>query len=171
MSPDSATEPKIRLLRCDVCHSLEEIPDFDGPPDYDVILQVTLSRHRTPSGDPHIGRLIDVPERAWKIPVLRDALIRQISEGSRGLKEFDTTYYDVQDTFREDALICYSQHLRPKEGCPDFNSESKRLMPDTKGDRKELGLDTRGMPVIHLCSFCPCRSWYENKSNEEKGIL
>lgn len=43
-------------------------------------------------------------------------------------------------------------------------------MPDTKDDRKELGLSPQGMPVIFLCSFCPMRSFMENKANEEKGI-
>lgn len=171
MSQDSATETKIRLLRCDVCRSLEELPDFDGPPDYDVLLQVALSRHRHPSGEPHIGRLIDVPERAWNNPHLKAALLRQIHEGSRGLTEFDESYYDVQNTFREDAMICYSQHLRPKGSCPDFNAESKRLMPDTKAERKELGLTQRGMPIIHLCSFCPVRSFMDRKSNEAQGLL
>lgn len=170
MTQDAATEPKIRLLRCDICHSLEEFPDFDGPPDKDTLLSVMLSRHRFPSGEAHIGRLIDVPERAWKIPVLKEALVQQIKEGSRGLAEIDTNYYDLQDTFRDDALICYSQHLRPKEGCPDFNSDSKRLMPDTKGDRKELGLTMEGAPVIHLCSFCVVRSYYERKHNEATGV-
>ena len=166
MSPDAATEPKIRLLRCDNCHSLEEFPDFDGPPDYDVLLQMMLRKHHDPSGAAHIGRLIDVPKRAWEIPALRKTLIQQIVQGSKGLAEFDSSYYDVQNTFREDALICYGQHLRPKEGCPDFNSDAKRLMPDTKGARKEVGLDTRGMPVIHLCSFCPVRSYYDAKSHK-----
>ena len=164
MSPDAATETKIRLLRCDVCHSLEEFPDFDGPPEYDVLLQMMLRKHHDSAGTAHVGRLIDVPKRAWEIPALRKTLIQQITQGSRGMAEFDSTYYDVQDTFREDALICYGQHLRPKEGCPDFNSDSKRLMPDTKGDRKEIGLTTRGMPVIHLCSFCPVRSYYDAKA-------
>lgn len=172
MNQNASTETKIRLLRCDVCKSIEEIPDFDGPPDYDVLLQVALSRHRHPNGDPHVGRLIDVPERAWNMPPLRDALKQQILEGvSSGIAEFDKNFYDVQNTFREDAMLCYSQHNRPKEGCPDFNSHSKRLMPDTSAERKEVGLDPhRGMPVIHLCSFCPCRSYYERKHNEEKGI-
>jgi len=165
MSQDSATETKIRLLRCDVCHALEEIPDFDGPPEYDVILQVATSRHKFPNGDAHIGRLLDVPEKAWNIPALREALLKQIQEGSRGLKEFDEKYYEVQETFREDAMICYSQHLRPKGACPDFNAESKRLMPDTKAERKEAGLDPkRGLPIIHLCSFCPVRSFYDSKA-------
>jgi hypothetical protein len=62
-------------------------------------------------------------------------------------------------------MICYSQHLRPKGACPDFNAESKRLMPDTKAERKEAGLDPkRGLPIIHLCSFCPVRSFYDSKA-------
>jgi len=169
MSQDAATDAKIRLLRCDVCKTLEEIPDFDGPPEYDVILQVTLSRHRTPEGHPHIGRLIDVPERAWNMPKLREALLTQIHDGiSKGAAEFDSSYYDIQNTFREDAMACYSLHNRPKGGCPDFNSERKQLKPDTSAERRDAGLDGRGMPVIHLCSFCPVRSFYDGKANEEK---
>ena len=171
MSQDSATEAKIRLLRCDTCKTLEEIPDFDGPPDYDVVLQVALSRHRTPSGEPHIGRLIDVPQRAWDTPQLRDALMKQIHEGmSAGAAEFDSTYYDVQNTFREDALLCYSQHNRPTGGCPDWHADTKRLMPDTRGERRELGLSPQGMPTIFLCSFCPVRSYMEKRHNEETGL-
>jgi hypothetical protein len=82
----------------------------------------------------------------------------------------DSTYYDVQDTFREDALLCYSQHLRPKGACPDWHADNKRLTPDTKAARKEVGLSPQGMPVIFLCSFCPVRSYYDRKNNEAKGI-
>lgn len=164
MSQDTVEQAKIRLLRCDVCRTLEELPDFDGPPEYDTVLQVALDRHRTPEGHPHIGRLLDVPKRAWDTPPLREALLQQIQQGSKGLAEFDTSYYDVRNTFQDDAMACYRQHNRPKAGCPDFNSESKRLKPDTKGDRKELGLSEKGMPIIHLCSFCPVRSYYDAKA-------
>ena len=165
MSQDTVEQAKIRLLRCDTCKTLEELPDFDGPPDYDTALQYLLSQHRTPEGHPHVGRLIDVEKRAWDMPNLRQALIQQITAGiSPGLDAFGTQFYDVKDTFKEDAMLCYAQHNRPKEGCPDFNSESKRLMPDTAGDRKEAGLSKAGMPVIHLCSFCPVRAYYERKS-------
>lgn len=165
MSQDTVEQAKIRLLRCDVCKTLEELPDFDGPPDYDTALQYLLSQHRTPEGHPHVGRLIDVEKRAWDMPNLRQALIQQITAGgSGGLAEFDSEFYSVRDTFKEDAALCYEQHLRPKDGCPDFNSPSKRLMPDTKADRKEAGISQQGMPVIHLCSFCVMRPIMEKKA-------
>jgi hypothetical protein len=169
MSQDAATDAKIRLLRCDVCKTLEEIPDFDGPPEYDVILEVTLARHKTPEGHPHIGRLIDVPQRAWEIPGLRKTLLEQIQAGgSKGAAEFDAEFYNVQNTFRDDAMACYSLHNKPKGACPDFNSERKQLKPDTKTARADAGIGTKGMPIIHLCSFCPVRSFYDQKANEEK---
>lgn len=165
MSQDTVEQAKIRLLRCDTCKTIEELPDFDGPPDYDVHLNYLLSQHRTPEGHPHVGRLIDVEKRAWDMPNLRQALTEQIMEGmSSGLDVFGTNHYAVKDTFKEDAMLCFRQHNRPKEGCPDFNSASKRLMPDTRAERKEAGLPVEGMPVIHLCSFCPVRTYYERKS-------
>lgn len=135
-----------------------------------MLLQVTLSRHRTPEGHPHVGRLIDVPEKAWNIGRLRQALIQQIHEGlgGDGLDSSFSGFYDIQDTFREDAMFCYEQHLRPKGACPDWHADNKRLMPDTKADRKEAGLDPKGMPTIFLCSFCPVRSFMERKANEKK---
>lgn len=168
MGQDAATEDQIRILRCDVCRTLEEIPDFDGPADYDVLLQVALDRHRT-GGQSHVGRLINVPKRAWEMPSLRKALIQQIRDGSSsGLANFQSDFYELHDTFREDALLCYDQHLRPEGACADWHADNKRLIPNTKSERKEAGLDPKRMPVIFLCSFCPVRMYYERKHNEEK---
>jgi hypothetical protein len=166
--PDTAVNESIRLLRCNDCLTLEELPDFDGPPEYDTLLITLMDRHRFPNGEPHRGRLIKVETRAWGMSNLRQALIEQIWAGSKGIAELDASFYDVKNTFQEDAIKCYQQHLRPQEGCPDWRSESKILKPDTKADRKEAGLSTtEGMPVIHLCSFCPCRSFYERKQRGE----
>ncbi len=162
--PDTAVNEQIRLLRCDDCLTLEELPDFDGPPEYDTLLITLTSRHQFPNGEPHKGRLIKVEKRAWGLENLKAAILEQIWQGSKGLAEFDATHYEVKQTFHEDAMKCYAQHLRPTEGCPDFNSESKILRPDTKAERKEVGLTQKGMPIIHLCSFCPVRSYYERKS-------
>ncbi len=157
------TNEKIRLLHCHDCRTLEEIPWFDGPPQYDVLLETVLSRHET-NGHRHIGKLFDVEKRAWDLPDLRKTIIEQIKGGSSGLAEFDASYYDTRDTFREDALKCYSLHLRPKEGCPDYRADSKRLLPATKADRKEVGLTMEGAPKQYLCSFCPVQSHVEKKS-------
>lgn len=164
--PDTEVKEHIRLLLCHDCKTLEELPDFDGPVEYDTLLVTLTDRHQFPNGEPHVGRLIRVEKRAWDLPPLKDAILQQIREGSKGLAEFDTSYYDVRNTFQEDAMTCYAQHNRPKEGCTDFNAPSKRLQPNTKADRKEAGLttDAQSLPVIHLCSFCPVRSWYERKN-------
>lgn len=169
MSQDTATEAKIRLLLCHNCGTIDVLPDFDGPPDYDTILQVALERHRFPNGDPHIGRLLDVPERAWETEPLRDAILEQIRQGSKGLAEADAKHYEVKDQFKEDAMSCYKAHLQPKDHCPDFNSPSKVLKPDTAADRKEAGLDPKRLPVIHLCSFCPMRTVMEAKFRKHHG--
>jgi hypothetical protein len=164
MVPDTETQEQIRLLRCDDCLTLEELPDFDGPAEYDTLLIVLTDKHKFPNGEPHRGRLIKVEKRAWGMSNLKEAILQQIWQGSKGLAEFDSTHYEVKQTFHEDALKCYAQHLRPQEGCPDFNSPSKILKPDTKAERKEIGLSPQGMPVIHLCSFCPVRSYMERKA-------
>lgn len=158
----------IRVLRCNTCGTLEELADFDGPPEYDTALEYLLSKHEFPSGERHIGRLIKVEERAWKLDNLRNAIIEQIKGGSPGIAAFDPSYYHVRDTFKEDALKCYSLHLRPKEGCPDYKSDRKMLVPDTKAERKDLGLPKPGLgasPVQWLCQHCPVDAYYKHKAS------
>jgi hypothetical protein len=167
MAPDTVVRPKVRILHCADCRTIEELPDFDGPPDRDIILEVALSRHET-NGHRHIGKLYDVEERVWALPNLRKQLIEQIKGGgSLGLAAIDPEFYNVRDTFKEDAAICYGLHQRPKEGCSDWKADSKRLLPPTKADRKELGLSMEGAPKRYLCDFCPCRAYYDRKQRGE----
>jgi len=166
--------PEIRLLLCNVCKTIEELPPYDGDPELDVLLAVLVEKHRFPSGDPHVGRLFRFNKYLWDRPDVREEVIRQIhGGGSEGLDEFDAGYYDTKDTFREDAMQCYNAHLRPKGGCHDWRSDKKRLLPNTKAERKDAGLpnplDAPG-PKVYLCDFCPVRSYYMTKSREEKGM-
>lgn len=155
------TDVKVRVLKCTDCQSLEELPDYDGPPEYDQALIYALSRHRFPNDEEHRGRLFVVPARAWGLPNLRRSIIEQIKGGSPGLAAFDKHYYDVQDTLRADALACFAAHRRPADDCPDYRSAAKLLVPDTRAERKDLGLPKPGpgaSPVSYLCSFCPVDS-------------
>jgi hypothetical protein len=151
-------EPQIRLLYCRTCGSIEELPDFDGPPQYDDLLNISVERHRFPSGDEHIGSLFKVDIRVWAQYEARRKIIEQIKGGaSKGLGEIDEAFYDTKSQFAEDALKCYQQHMRPKGQCPDYMSDSKVLLPNTKADRKELGLtdiSKVGGPKTKLCQFC-----------------
>ena len=156
-------ENHVRVLQCLDCGTLEELPDFDGPAEYDNLLEMLVQRH-----DNHAGKLFRVPESSWIRTDTRHRIIEQIRGGSKGIAEFSDGYYDVADTFREDALKCYAKHLRPQEGCPEFRSDKKRLLPDTKAERKEAGLPIRPTgPTTYLCDFCPCKSYYERKARGE----
>ena len=161
------TQARLRLLWCGQCRTLEELPWYDGPVERDGVLEYAVSKHST-NGSLHDGyKLYDVEERIWTLPGYRRSIIEQIKGGSTGLAAFDANYYNVQQTLREDALKCYHLHSRPREGCIDWRDDRKLLVPDTRVERKELGLPMPGRgasPVSYLCDFCPVRSYYERKS-------
>ena len=171
--PQESTGPQIRLLYCKTCGSIEELPDYDGPPQYDHLLTISTERHRFPSGDEHIGTLFKVDLRVWSQYEARKKIIEQMKGGvSKGLGEIDESFYDTKSTFAKDAMKCYQRHQRPKGQCPDYMSDKKVLLPDTKADRKELGLTDitkLGGPKTKLCQFCPVHSYNVTKYREQQG--
>lgn len=161
----------LRILFCLDCGTLDEVPNFDGPPEYDDLLEYAASKHETPSGLRHRGQLFTVEENVWRNDEARRGIVNQLREGSKGVAEIEPSFYNVRDTFKEDAMACYKAHRRPKEDCADWRSERKRLLPDTKAERKDAGLSLRPVgPARYLCDFCPVRAHYEKKANEMKGI-
>lgn len=168
MSTDTDAHAKIRLLHCHDCGTLEELPWYEGPADRDFALEYLLLQHET-EGHRHVGKLYDVEQRVWELENLRNTIIEQIKgRGSTGLAAFDPEFYNTRDTLREDAAKCYQIHLRPKESCVDWRSDRKVLVPDTKADRKDVGLSMEGAPRQFLCDFCVVRSYYERKHNESR---
>lgn len=163
---------EIRVLYCMVCDTLEELEPFNGRPENDTLLEVLVSRHEFPSGERHVGRLLQFPAVYWENQNIRKEIIRQIKGASaQGIDDFQPGFYDSRDTFREDAMKCFQAHLRPEGACPDYNSEKKMLVPDTKAERRDVGLpDPRKAPgpKRYLCSFCPVQSFYEGKYNQLK---
>jgi len=160
------SEPHMRLLLCETCRVIDEIPDFDGYPEDDIVLQLTIEKHPN-----HKGRMYKVPLKYLMVPVIKENIVKQIMSGiTKGLDVLDSTFYDTRNTFAEDAMRCFAQHGRPQGQCPDFNSKKKRLVPKTQAERKDAGLDMKSAPVIHLCSFCPVRMFNEMKHNEESGL-
>lgn len=163
-------EPRIRVLYCHQCQTLDEMPDYKGPSKYDEALQAVIDqRHTEESGLKHVGQLFDVPVAAWKDRTLRKNIIKQFKQGgSKGLAEVDPEFYNSRMIFEEDALKCFKEHLRPQTGCPDYRSKNKLLTPDTKAERKDAGLSAR--PTGHriaICDFCPVSSYYAKK---EQGL-
>lgn len=173
LKPPEVQGPEVRLLHCSVCDSIEELPLYDGPPEQDHLLQILVDQHQFPSGEPHVGRLFRLPQLQWENPTARKQIIEQIKGGgSAGIDEFDPEFYATRNTFSEDAMKCYNAHLRPTDGCPDYNTPPKRLLPNTKADRKELGLvDPANAPgpKTYLCQFCPVHSVVTTKMRELRG--
>lgn len=158
MAADLKDGPKIRLLFCHDCRSIEELPDFDGPAEYDTLLEVSVQRHEDALGNRHRGQLFDVNALLWQSETVRKQIIDQIKgQGAPGLTVVDPTFYDTRSTFYEDAMVCYKKHSRPTEGCPDYRKYSKKLVPKTSAERKDAGLAPANKTPnhIYLCDFCP----------------
>lgn len=177
LNPNASKEerPKVLLLACYTCKSVEEIPyddryPFGDKPGHDQnrnpFLNMAVERHPN-----HRGILADADLAIWQHPEGKKQIVEQFQKGgSPGLDVFGTNFYDTRSTFSEDAMTCFKNHNRPTGQCPDYKSDSKILKADTAKDRKELGLDPTKMPKMHLCDFCPVKSYNMKKYNESKGL-
>lgn len=167
--------PLIRLLRCFVCESWEELPDYDGPTDKDYLLEISLERHVFPSGEPHVGKMFKVPVSAWMDGKQRKGILEQLGKGgSAGLDELDPekSFYDTKMQFSEDAMTCWKYHLQPNNHCDDYMSPKKRLLPNTAKERKDLNLpkpEHADGPKIYICNFCPMHSVMTTKLRSIRG--
>lgn len=169
--------PVIRLVLCLVCGTIDELPPHDGPPETDVLLELTLEKHEFPSGERHMGKMFLLPVKSWANAEHRKEIIKQLKGGgSAGLDELDPdkSFYDTKMQFSEDAMECWKYHLYPKDpGCPDYESEEKRLLPKTDKERMELGLPdpaSSGAPKVYLCHFCPFHSVAVTKKRMIRGM-
>ena len=155
----------LRVLYCTTCGTLDELTDFEGPPQYDDVLEYAVSRH----GTSHIGSLFRIPIPFWIQDEYKRKIIEQIrgANGKEGLAVVDPEFYNTRNMFKEDADRCYLQHLQPSGACPDWMNDSKRLHSNvTKAERKEAGLSPTELgPRVYLCSFCPVSAFYRGKIN------
>lgn len=169
LDKDQEQEPYLRLLVCRTCKTIDELPPFDGRPEDDVLLEITVQRH----GQDHVGLLYNVSELHWRSDTLREEIKKQIvAGGSPGLDVFGTGYYSTRMQFHDDAMKCWSEHLKPKGQCPDYGSERKRLLPDTAAERKDAGLAKPSRSPgtrVYLCQFCPVHTYNVTRKREESG--
>lgn len=146
----------LRILRCDQCRTLEELPDYVGDPRHDYILEALIrQKHTESSGTTHLGQLMKVEKKNWESPSVRKEILRQLAVKTTG---FDPEFYATDAAFRSDAMECWKQHLRVAE-CSDYKSAPKRLTPNTVQERKEAGLPKyRSDKDVYLCDFCPAKA-------------
>jgi hypothetical protein len=165
--------PKLRILYCWQCRTIEELPDFEGRPEDDLLLEIVIEPHQT-TGVQHKGTLFKIPVGIWSVQSQREEIIRQMRDQiSGGLDNLDPDYYNTRSTFYEDAMKCYSAHLRPTDSCSDWKSETKRLLPKTDALRKEAGLmsaESSASTRVYLCDFCPVKSVVMTKQRRAAGM-
>lgn len=161
---------KTGLLICFPCHSIDEIPDYDPDmADFDprigYILEAHLRRH--PSFEDRRSTewaaLGFVPTRHWKDPEYKKQIMEQVLKGN-GQTGFEKDFYDVQNTFKSDALECYKRHNQPaydsttKTKCNDYLGHNMEIKPNTNMDRKKAGLPTYDETKVRrsfICEYCP----------------
>ncbi|MCC3766005.1 hypothetical protein [Streptomyces sp. UNOC14_S4] len=151
------TEENIRLLMCHNCRTIEELPDHDGHPREDHLLDNLVNRHEFPDGAKHRGQLLKVPKAYWEKAHYKDEIIKKINHnlakgGSDGL---GGDFYNTKATFQDDAMACWKRHNRSLD-CSDWKSDKVRLTPGTAKERKVAGLPKYRSPKDrYLCDFCP----------------
>ena len=173
---------KIRLLACSDCKTVEELDDYTGPreraDEYDVILNIALEKHRDGVEQrPHIGQLFDVPKQDWDNPNAREQILQQVSAKMNGGETgLGSEAYALRDTFREDAFTCWQQHNR-NPACSDYKSPSKRLVPQTSAERREIGAAPASQydatnPALtrFLCEYCPVHSMVVTARRKKAGM-
>jgi hypothetical protein len=172
--------PRLRLLLCKTCGSIEPLPWYEGPAEYDDTLIYRTSQHKFASGDAHEMPVINgtpagiatVAESTWEDATLQRKVIEQINAavngGDTGL---GSRMYNLRSTFKDDALACWKKHNRTTN-CGDYRSDRMRLVPDTRGERKELGLEVKASrrPSTSLCVFCPYHSVVMQRARKEQGF-
>jgi hypothetical protein len=155
----------IRLLLCKTCGSLEELPDYEGDPSRDFLLEALVQKHPDHIAHP----LMRVEKKFWDSPSTRDSIIAKIRENT-GHTGFDPAFYNAKNTFQEDAHACWTKHLR-NPGCNDYKTASKRLTPDTAVERKAAGLPKYRSPQDrYLCEFCPVHTLVVQAAREKAGL-
>jgi len=169
-NPKPEDGPQIRLLVCRTCKTIEELPDYDGHPSNDLLLNLSVEKHQKPEA--HIGLLFKFPMKYWAVPKIKEEIVKQIHGGSEGLDVFGTKFYETKMTFHDDAMSCWAVHLRPKDQCPDYKSDRKQLKPDTAKERRDAHMDAPGVtgPKVYLCDFCPVKMYNQKKAFSEKGL-
>jgi hypothetical protein len=159
----------VRLLQCNTCKTLEELPDYEGDPKRDFLLEALLKAHRFPDGNEHFGHLHRVDKSHWDVPSTRATIEAQIREKS-GQTGFNAEYYATKNTFQEDAHACFRAHNRNPD-CSDYKTDSKRLTPGTAAERKAAGLPKyRSASDVYTCNFCPVHSLVVTAARKKAGL-
>lgn len=153
---------KIRLFICHDCESVQELPWYEGPPEYDDTLNYRVAEHEN-----HVGNLADIEEAVWAKAPLRPDILSKLAAIPGKAAGLGGSYYDLHSSFKDDAGTCWKRHNRTTD-CGDYMADKMILRAPTKGERKELNLDVKDRATTHLCNFCPMFSIKMQRARDGK---
>jgi hypothetical protein len=148
----------IRDVNGRIDSTMVRLRDYKGPPEYDMELVEVIDKHKQRNSqinpDDFRGLLFDCDQETW------DKLGDE-TQVKRELMKNEWDVREVRDDMKVEALKCFNRHNRPKEGCLDYEDESKTI------GRKI------GVPPEHrqyLCHYCPAHEYYVHKDRLKKGL-
>lgn len=171
--------PRDELLVCADCGTIEHIPGFDGPPEYNQPRIARLRNHvvdlANGTSNSHAIAFTTVNAKLWaENEEFREYITKAISEAQKtGDVGLGNTLYDLRSTFAEDAMQCWRVGHGRTENCDDFKTERKRLIPPTRDERRDLGLSTAAKDIYstaYLCDYCPYGSIVMQRARKARGL-
>jgi hypothetical protein len=174
----------MRLLCCNHCHTVDEVPDFEGNLDetggIDPLIEAVVMKHNQRDPMAHGGRNLQfspiriavVEDSAWATD--KEGVLKQLQSENKKVG-FDAWAYEAVNTYQEDAMTCYRRHKRPDLGagkpCIDYWSDSKRIGRPTAIGKQILKENEKlGARDPHLCQFCPYFSTVQTQARWERGM-
>ena len=176
--------PEVRLLACGKCKTIEVLDDYDGPQSlaetYDVVLNLAVERHQDGvERIPHApAALLRLKKAEWDNPNVQEQVRERVLASFNGGGEtgLGAEAYAIRDNFRADAMECFGKHLR-NPACPDYRSDTKRLVPNTNAERRDAGMARaseydRHNPALtkYLCDYCPVQSMVMQAKRKKAGM-
>lgn len=169
------------LLVCDDCNTIEYVPAFDGPPEWNQPLLALLEKHRSYVGGtfhPHTKALTAVNAKLWETNEdFRKYIVKAINAAKKtGEVGLGTKMYDLRNTFEADAFSCWTHEHNRTENCEDYRSDKKRLVQndeETRSLRREAGVETRTKQIYttaYLCDFCPYKTKVMERVRKSQGF-
>ena len=169
----------MRLLHCQACKSIDEIPDYEGKEEVDPLVERVVLDHNKRDPMAHGSaatlpmRLAHVDDGAWLND--RENVIKELNRTGMELG-FDPWPWasESHNVFKEDAMKCWNQHRNPElpgKPCIDYMSESKRIGRPTAEGKAVLKENVKlGKTDPHLCQWCPYQTTVLTEMRARKGM-
>lgn len=147
------------------------MPAFEGNPADDYWLKRKEQDHMLPSGtalhgQTHIG---NIEQQEWinHRQEIIEKLATEFTLPGKGAG-LGQTYYDTKDNYSQDAMKCWRVAHNRTTDCGDYMTPKMKVLPDTRAERKDAGMDYKHRPGFFLCELCPYNQIVAQRKGSEE---